>query len=153
MVAPRVVERRVVVGGRGGVGCVVGSPCVSRCVSRRLLSVGRVSCGVAWRRAGWLSSCRAESVVWCPCRVLFGPVGRIVAGGCGVLSAGCPVSSCVSSCLSCWLRRVVLVVLVVLRLGERRVSRRVALGVGELQSWRPPPWSWFLRLQFSPAHL
>jgi len=62
-----------------------------------------------------------------PCRVLFGPVGRIVAGGCGVLSAECPVSSCVSSCLSCWLRRVVLVVLVVLRLGER-VVLRAALG-------------------------
>lgn len=34
-------------------------------------------------------------------------------------------SLCLSLCLSCWLRRVVLVVLVVLRLGERVVLRRV----------------------------
>lgn len=128
MVVPRVVGRRVVVGCRGGGGCVVGSPCVSRRVSRRLLSVGGVSCvdpdggRVGCRPVGRRAWCVVPVVA---CLVLL---AGIVPLAFGVLSAECPVSSCVSSCLSCWLRRVVLVVLVVLRLGERRVSRRVALG-------------------------
>lgn len=145
---PRVVERLVAVGGRGGVGCVV---------------VVRHVCRVVFLVVCYLS---AECPV-CPvvaegivvggervvlsCRVLFGPVGRIVAGGCGVLSAGCPVVVLfgvvfASRCPRCRPRSLFSLCCFVF------VVSRVVASVGESKTCRPPVWVQYPRWQFFPAH-
>lgn len=125
-VVPRVVECLVVVGGRGGGGCVVVCRHACRVVCRVVCYLSAECPVVVVVAEGGVAVVAegGERVVF-PCRVLSGCCreGSVVVlrGLVVLLSCRC-VCRCVCRVV---LRRVVLVVLVVSRLGERVVLRRV----------------------------